>query len=158
MYDIESNDIEAVVLKMSTNKAAGPDGITVRLLKDDIDILCPILCNIFNHCLHASAYPCPLKKARVASIYKGGDPTDQSSYRPISVLSALNNLCEKILVARMHKFLDKYDIICPQQHDFRSQYSTSTAVLSLTQAINFALNNNKLVAVVNLDLKKHSSP
>lgn len=94
---------------MSTNKAAGPDGITVRLLNDDIDILCPILCNIFNHCLHASAYPCPLKKARVASIYKGGDPTDQSSYRPISVLSALNNLCEKILVARMHKFPDKYD-------------------------------------------------
>lgn len=42
MYDIEPKDIEVFILNMSTNKATGPDRITVRLLKQNIDILLPI--------------------------------------------------------------------------------------------------------------------
>lgn len=119
-----------------------------------MDILGQILCNLFNHSIQNETYPSILKIAKVIPVYKNGDISDPSSYRPISVLSVVNNIFEKSLSNRINKFLQKYMVLCPQQHGFRSNYSTSSAVLTLAQSINTALNNNKLAGVVFLDLQK----
>lgn len=154
MEDIELNEIVAIVNSLPKNKAAGLDGITARLIQENIDILGPILCNLFNHSLLDGIYPSRLKIAKVTPVFKEGDRSEPSSYRPISVLSAINIIFEKLIAKRVHKFLEKYRVICPQQHGFRPRYSTSTAVLSLTQMLNTTLHNNKLAAVVFLDLQK----
>lgn len=154
MHDIDMEEILITVNNLSTGKAAGPDGITVRLVKENIDILGPVLLRLFNHSLHTGIYPSTLKTAKVTPIFKEGDKSDPSNYRPISVLSVINTIFEKILAKRIHSFFKKYNVLSPQQHGFRPNHSTSTAVLSSTQAINNALHNNQLVAVIFLDLKK----
>lgn len=153
MYDIELTEVVHIIKNLSTNKSAGLDQITAQLLKENVDILGPILCNIFNHCIQNEIYPSILKIAKVIPVYKNGDHSDPSSYRPISVLSVVNNIFEKLLSNRINRFLHKYMVLCPQQHGFRCNYSTSSAVLTLSQSINTAL-NNKLVGVVFLDLQK----
>lgn len=154
LSEIELHDIVSTVLSTPNNKATGLDGITVRLLKDNIDILGPVLCRLFNHSITHAQYPAPLKIAKVIPIHKDGDPADPANYRPISVLSICNNIFEKIISNQMKTFLVKYNVLCHQQHGFRSRFSTATAVITLSQKINMALHLNKLVGVVFLDLKK----
>lgn len=154
LHEVELNEVLSVVTALATNKASGLDGIPAKLIKENIDILGPILCRLFNHSLHKCTYPSSLKIARVTPVFKDGDSSDPSSYRPISVLSVINNIFEKILCKRVHHFLEKYNIICPQQHGFRPKHSTSSAVITLTQAINSALHNNRLAVVIFLDIKK----
>lgn len=135
MEDIDLNELTSTVNILPTNKAAGPDGITVRLIKDNSDILGRISCNLFNRSLLKGIYPSRLKTAKVTPVFKEGHRSNPSSYRSISVLSVINNIFEKLIAKRVHKFLEKYQIICPQQHGFRPRYLTSTAVHSLCQII-----------------------
>lgn len=104
MHDIDMEEILITVNNLSTAKAAGPDGITVRLVKENIDILGPVLLRLFNHSLHTGNYPSTLKTAKVTPIFKEGDKSDPSNYRPISVLSVINTIFEKILAKRIHPF------------------------------------------------------
>lgn len=152
--DIDIEEVITAVGSLSAGKAAGPDAIPVRLIKNNIDILAIHLLHIFNHSLANGIYPDELKVARVVPIYKGGERSDPRNYRPISVLNAINTVFEKVLCKRIQNFLNKYNIICHNQHGFRPQRSTSSAVLVLSQLINSALHNNKLAIVVYLDISK----
>lgn len=154
MVDIELHEITSVISSAGLSKAAGLDNISMRLIRDNVDVLSPIMCHLFNHCLQDCVYPTSLKMAKVTPIYKDGETSDPSSYRPISVLSAINIIFEKLLAKRITSFLDKYQILSPEQHGFRSKHSTSSAIVKLTQIINTALNDNKLATVVFVDLKK----
>lgn len=126
-------------------KLPGLDKITMRLIKKHLDILAPILCNIFNYYPCAATYPSHLKTAKVVPVYKEGD----RSIHPATGQFQCSHIFEKIIVCRMHKFLK---ILCPQQHGFRPKHSTTSAVLSLT--INLALDRNQIIIVMFGDLKK----
>lgn len=51
MYDIELSEVVHIIKNLSTNKSAILDQITARVLKENVDILGPILCKLFNHCI-----------------------------------------------------------------------------------------------------------
>lgn len=152
--NITSDEVASVVANMPTNKAAGPDGIMAKVIKDNIDLFCVPLCRIFNHAIHSSLYPDTLKVAKVVPIFKTGDPNNPSSYRPISVLSVVNTIFEKLIAFQLKTFLDVNHIICPQQHGFVSSRSTSTAVVTLSQLILSALHNHNVAVSVFIDIKK----
>lgn len=152
--DIELHEIIAVVKMLHARKAPGIDRFSVKLFKDNIHILAPHLRHIFNHSLETGIYPHQLKTAKLVPIFKEGDKLKPSSYRPISVLSIINTIFEKILSSHIRKYISKYNIIGPSQHGFTPKRSTSTAVLVLSQILNTALHNNNIAVVVYLDIKK----
>lgn len=154
MREIEINEIISGVENLRIGKAAGLDTIPIKLLKDNIDILCIHLLHLFNHTLESGIYPNELKIAKVVPIFKDGDSSAPSSYRPISVLSVINTVFEKILCKRIKDFITKYSIFCHNQHGFRPNRSTSSAVLVLTQHLYRALHESKIAVVVYLDIKK----
>lgn len=73
MFDIDVKEIQHVVSCMTSNKSVGIDGITPRMIKENVHILGPILCHLFNHAVK-SIYPSSLKIAKVVPIYKKGTP------------------------------------------------------------------------------------
>lgn len=152
--EITEEEIKAVIKSLPENKACGHDGIPAKVLRDSIDILSVPLCKIFNHAMATSKYPINLKTAKVVPVYKTGDPNDPNSYRPISVLSIINALFEKLIALQFNKFLLDKNVICAEQHGFVSVKSTSTAVTSLSQHINTALHTNQIAIVIFLDIKK----
>ena len=77
-----------------------------------------------------------------------------SNYRPISLLSNIDKIFEKILYKRLQSFLSKHKILFSQQFGFRKSYSTSHAVLSITQKIYDALESGKFAYAVFVDLQK----
>ena len=77
-----------------------------------------------------------------------------SNYRPISLLSNIDKIYEKILYKRLHNFLSHHKILNPQQFGFRKSHSTSHTLLSITQKLYDALDSGKFAYAVFIDLEK----
>ena len=71
---------------LKTNKAAGLDKISARLLKDSADIISPVLQYLINLSIDQNSFPNSWKSAKVVALFKNGDSSDCDNYRPISIL------------------------------------------------------------------------
>ena len=95
-----------------------------------------------------------MKIARVTPIYKKGSKSDPSNYRPISVLSQINKIYEKILHKRLYKYLTKFQILYEFQFGFREGHSTTQALIEITDRIKHAIDNKDLTCGIFIDLTK----
>ena len=112
------------------------------------------LSRLFNCCMRDGHYPACFKVARVVPVFKGGDPTEFSDYRPVSVLPVLSQLFERVLKARLVGFLDKHRVVVPGQYGFRSGHSTAMAVLDMVERVRGAWGRGNAALGVFVDLKK----
>ena len=95
-----------------------------------------------------------IKIARVIPVYKAGSYTVMSNYRPISLLSIFYKLLEKLMYKRLIKFLEKNNIFNENQFGFRSNRSTTQAILLIADKIQRAIENKKISCGIFLDLSK----
>lgn len=149
----DRQEIESILMGLRKS-SVGWDNISVSLLKAARHILTPVITHIFNLCFMSGIFPSVFKEALVHPIYKSGDRGHVNNYRPISVLSTLSKILEKIINNRLIKYLNKYHIISDRQFGFRSGKCTEDAVLELTNTVvgNF---NSKLKTIgIFLDLSK----
>ena len=89
---------------------------------------------IFNKSFKEGHFPEPLKLAKVIPIYKSEDPTNPSNYRPISPLSVLDKLLEKLMYNRLDPFFQKQKVFYKYQFGFRKNHATNNA---LTEVMNY---------------------
>ena len=107
---------------------------------------------IFNLSLFTGIFPDDMKFAKVTPIFKTGSKLDCGNYRPISVLSAVPKIFEKIVYEQLTKFL--YDnIISKHQSGFRPLHSTETTLLQSTDELLFDMDKGLSNGVLFLDLK-----
>ncbi|CAB3246778.1 unnamed protein product [Arctia plantaginis] len=99
-------------------------------------------------------FPSVFKRALVHPIYKSGDRDSVSNYRPISVLSTLSKIIEKILNNRLLNYLNSNKIIVDNQYGFRQNKKTEDAVLELTSSVAKNINNKLKTIGIFLDLSK----
>ena len=112
-------------------------------------------CNIFNKSLSSGSFPGDWKCVRVTPLFKQGERTDVNNYRPISVISVIAKVFERIVYNQLYGFLANEEIITKQQSGFRSLHSTVTALLEATDSWAFNIDcGNAVNAVVFLDFKK----
>ena len=135
-------------------KAPGPSKIPAWALKDGCNEIYTHLTFLSNEFLKNKTYPCKLKKAIVAPIYKKEDPELPENYRPISITGALSNVFEKLLYKQINEYLISQKLLSNTQFGFRTSYSTIDAILFCTEAFRKAIDNNKTVACSLLDLSK----
>ena len=145
---------QSVFTEIKTKKSPGLDGISIRLLKDASNIVAGPLVNIFNVSLQRAIFPNDWKLAKVTPIFKEGNKADCENYRPISVISAVAKLFEKLVYLQLSSFLRLNGILVEQQSGFRQQHSTETALLSSTNEWLFNMDRGLLSGVLFLDLKK----
>ena len=69
-------------------------------------------------------------------IFKGDDETDSNNYRPISLLSNYNRICEKIMYKRIIDFIQKNDLLYTSQYRFRKGHPTQHAILDILDIVN----------------------
>ena len=104
----------------------------LKLLKNDISTH---LADILNLSFSSGVFQSILKIAKVIPVHKKESKQFCSNYRPISLLSNIDKIIEKIMYNRIYKFLDKNNIIYSLQFGFQQHYFTSYALLNLTEAI-----------------------
>ena len=81
-------------------------------------------------------------------------PLQCVNYRPISLLSNINKIYEKFMYSRLYNFLNLHNSIYDLQFGFREKHSTNHALLSLTENICDALDNNNFACGIFIDLQK----
>ena len=99
-------------------------------------------------------FPSVLKTAKVVPVFKKDLKLHYSNYRPISLLSNIEKIIEKLMYKRLYTFLNKNNIIYNLQFGFRQQYSTSQALINITENIRKALDDGNIGCGIFVDLQK----
>ena len=97
-------------------------------------------------------FPSVLKSAKVVIVFKKDSKLNYSNYRPISLLSNIEKILEKLMYKRLYSFLDYNNIIYNLQFGFRQQYSH--ALINITENIRKALDDGNIDCGVFVDLQK----
>ena len=95
-------------------------------------------------------FPSALKIVKVVPVHKKDSKLDFSNYRPISLLSNLDKILEKLMYTRILKFFSNNNLFCPLQFGFRQTYSTRHALISPTETIRKYLDEGKFVCGINM--------
>ena len=99
-------------------------------------------------------FPSVLKTAKAVPVFKKASKLDYSNYRPISLLSNIEKILEKLMHKRLYTFLNNSNTIYNLQFGFRQQYSTSHALINITENIRKALDDGNIGCGVFVDLQK----
>ena len=102
----------------------------------------------------SGTFPRQLNIAKIIPVYKKGDPLNCTNYCPISLLSNLGKLIEKLIHSRMNKFLENHKCFYKNQFGFRKKHSTNHALITITEKIRNVLDNNQYACGVLLDFQK----
>ena len=136
-------------------KSDGPFSIPTRILKTVLEKISKILTKIFNLSMQTGKFVTLLKIAKVIPVYKNkGSPYDSNNYRPISLLSNIDKIFEKLVKSRLVNFLDENKIIFKNQFGFRSKHSTTHALINLTEKIRTNIDRGLYSCGVFIDLQK----
>jgi hypothetical protein len=132
----------------------GLNTLPAKLLLHVKDVLAVPLTQLINNSFQAGIFPSCLKCATVTPIFKTGDASNASNYRPISVLPLFSKIFERCMCTRLVDFAKKFTLISPKQYGFQKDKSTVDALVDLTEFIYAALNNKEHCLSVFVDLRK----
>ena len=130
------------------------DHLPARLIRDAAPTIYQSLCELFNQSLATGVFPSEWKVAKVFPLHKGKSKDDPNNYRPISVLSTITKVFEKIVYQQLLDYLNENNILSEKQSGFRSLHSTATALLHATNEWLYNIDQGRLNGVVFLDLAK----
>ena len=141
-------------IRLLPDKQCAADPLPTRLLKDNADLLAPFLVELFNRSLALGVVPTVFKAASITPLLKksGMDPADTKSYRPISNLSVLSKLLERLVAKQLISYLTVSDLLPDLQSAYRMNHSTETAVLRVLADILRAVDGGDLALLTLLDL------
>ena len=153
---ITANEVESVLKALQTGKASGPDAINNRILKELAKPLSFPLSDLFNASLIKGKVPALWKQANVSPIHKKNDPSEITNYRPISLLSTVGKVLEKIVHKYVFNFLMDHEVLATLQSGFISGDSTVNQLVDIYNSFCKALDEGKEVRAIFCDISKVS--
>ena len=153
-FSVGQEGVQKLLRDLDPYKAAGPDTIPTKFLKEFASELSPALTLIFQASLQQGRVPKDWKQANVTPIFKKGDRSLPGNYRPISLTSVCCKILEHVIHSQVMKHLERHNILSDQQHGFRKRRSCDTQLLLTLQDLSQALENNEQIDAVLLDFSK----
>ena len=118
-------------LKM--NKSISLDKISARLLKDACPAIVPSLTYLLNMSIQSHSFPFIWKCARVVALFKSGDRSKATNYRPICMLPTLSKMLERAVHTQLYQYLNENNLLKKRQFGFHSKRGTDTALSSFAE-------------------------
>ena len=137
----------AAASNLSSSTATGPGKVAYPMLKHLPRSGMAFLLHIFNLSWSSHSFPSIWKTSSIILIHKMGKSLDSSaSFRPISFISCVSKLFERIILSRLLFFLEYNSILSPRQAGFRPGRSTLDQILYFSQSISDGLTNPGLLS------------
>ncbi|CAB4029666.1 Hypothetical predicted protein, partial [Paramuricea clavata] len=156
-FQLKETNFSAVFVllsKLSRSKATGLDKISSRLLRECSDLIAESLSYIFNRSIVSGVFPDEWKHAKVVPIHKQGKRNCPDNYRPISIVSVVAKVFERIIYDQLYLFLSENSLLTNCQSGFRGLHSTVTALLEAANDWAYNIDHGSVNAVLFLDFRK----
>ena len=137
---------------MNIKKSVGYDDIPCKFLKIGATPLAGILCQMVNISLNECNFPDMLKFAEIAALLKKLDRLVKENYRPVSILTAISKVFERVFGNQLSTFFDQ--IFSKFLYSFRQRYSCQTSLLRMIEDWKSELDNGFIIRTVAIDLSK----
>ena len=146
-------EIRHIILK-APSKSCELDPLPSWLLKECVDELSPIVTSIVNASLNHAIVPLSLKTALIRPLLKksGLDKEVLKNYRPVSNLSFISKVLEKVVAKRLDDHMLDNNLYSSVQSAYRERHSTETALLKVQSDILTALDSGSGAVLLMLDL------
>ena len=146
--------VKKVITNLDSSKVSGPDCIPVVFLKNCEPEL-SYIAKLFNNCLKESCFPDCWKVSSVVPVFKNvGERYTAKNYRPVSLLSVVSKIFEKLVNNRIVDHLEKCGLFSDFQYGFRSSRSTADLLTVVSDRIAKAFNRSGATRAVALDISK----
>ena len=152
--DFNVFDINNAINDIPNNSAPGPDGITPKILKECKESLAYPLSLMWRKSLDLGLIPKQCKLSYIVPIYKKGRKDKPENYRPISLMSQIIKLFERIIKKQLVIYLESNNLIGNFQHGFRKHRSCLTQLVSHYTQIFDLINSGHNVDVIYLDFAR----
>ncbi len=123
---VSENEVRRALKRVNVRKAAGPDGITGRVLRSCADQLAGLFTSIFNESLATSVVPTSFKKSVIIPVPKNNKPSCLNDYHPVAltsiVMKVFERLVKNLICSSIPVTLD------PLQFAYRPNRSTDDAI------------------------------
>ncbi|KAK7115386.1 hypothetical protein V1264_001263 [Littorina saxatilis] len=153
--DFTIHELKSSTRQLKNKKAPGKDGITNEMIRHLGSHTKQKLLGIYNQSWNSGVFPFSWKEAILTPVLKKGkDRHNKTSYRPISLLSCLSKLMERMVNRRLQHHLEKNGLINPTQSGFRKNRSTEDQITLLTQDIENGFQQKMKTLAVFVDLTR----
>ena len=132
----------------------GFGNIPLKFLKPDAEEIASPIVHITNSCIDKEIFPDSWKVARVSPVLKIVNPVKEKYFRPISILSVLSKVYEKVILHQLNGYIGKSSVYISTQSWFHKGHSTRTLLLKSRDYIEKALNRNEIKMLVMIDYSK----
>ena len=140
---VTSKMVRKVVMNLDFSKASGPDCIPVVVLKNCEPELSDILAELFSRCLKEYCFPDCWKVSSVVPVFKNvGERPTAKNYCPVSLLSVVTKVFEKLVNSRIVDHLEKCGLFSDFQYGFRSSRSVAGPLTVVSDRIRRAFNRS----------------
>ena len=107
LQPIIETEVAHLLRNLDSSKSTRLHHIPIRYLKMATTVAAPILTDMYNCCTQEVVYPDVLKIAQIIPVYKKGNKSSCTNYRPISLLSPINEIFEKLIYNQLENYLTK---------------------------------------------------
>ena len=140
-----------VIKGLDKSKATGPDSVSNTLLKRTAQAITRPLCSLFNKSLAWGKFPNDWKIAHLAPIFKSNNKQDPTNYRPISLLSNIGKLLERLVFIKLYEYCMMNNLLTWRNSAYKIGDSTINQLTYLVHRIYEALSQGQDVCFVSLD-------
>ena len=128
---ISTEELKKIILGLDCNKRNLNGSIPASVLKDTCDTFIPYLTEIVNDSFQTGNFPNELKLAKVTPIYQKKDPLNNENYHPVSVLSQVPKIFEKIVYEQINSYMEPRfsHLLC----GFRKNHNTPHSLLRMLE-------------------------
>ena len=117
-----------------------------------VDIYLLFLIGIINQSLKNDIFPEELKLAEVISLFKKADPFHKINYRPVSLLSHMSQVFERIIFSQINEYIEPF--LSNLLIGVRKNHNTQHCLLKMLEKWKEALDKGNFVDAVFMDLSK----
>ena len=154
LIQIHEEGVLHLLLQLKHCKSTGPDEIPARFLKEFAHQLAPLLTVLYQASINQGFIPADWKIAKVTPIFKKGNKSNPSNYRPVSLTSICCKVLEQIIYSSVSHHLTQYNILRTEQHGFWSGRSCESQLLITIHDLAQNLDEGKQTDVILLDFTK----
>ena len=137
---------------LNTKKASQLNDVSTKYIKKFCDVSTPVITDDYNNCITIGIFPEFFKTAEVILTYKKDKPTEKTNYRPISILSNISKIYERLKHDNMSDYFN--DVLSKFQCGFRKIFGAQNCLLYMIETLRKTLDKHGVFAAVMTDLSK----